>query len=167
MSMHIEGPWLSTTSTKKRNDKITKAKQEEFERGWRERNVRLRDMGLPKETFEQYMDWVYGRGKDTKKKTNNRQSSPLPVTKSSTATIKNNQVPSNSQDKKAVGNMEIHSADTPVPRSLGLWITGPVSSKQTPAYTGTKIIGIGTMHKSNAVPIFSDDEAKDISRMRR
>ncbi len=34
-------------------------------------------------------------------------------------------------------------------------------------YTGTKIIGIGTMHKSNAVPIFSDDEAKAISSMRR
>jgi hypothetical protein len=34
-------------------------------------------------------------------------------------------------------------------------------------YTGTKIIGIGTMHKSNAVPIFSDDEAKEISSMRR
>ena len=34
-------------------------------------------------------------------------------------------------------------------------------------YTGTKIIGIGTMHKSNAVPIFSDEEAQDIARMRR
>lgn len=34
-------------------------------------------------------------------------------------------------------------------------------------YTGTKILGIGTMHKSNAVPIFSDDEAKQISSMRR
>ncbi len=34
-------------------------------------------------------------------------------------------------------------------------------------YTGTKIIGIGTMHKSNAVPIFSDDEAKDVASMRR
>jgi len=34
-------------------------------------------------------------------------------------------------------------------------------------YTGDKIIGIGTMHKSNAVPIFSQDEAKEISRMRR
>jgi hypothetical protein len=34
-------------------------------------------------------------------------------------------------------------------------------------YTGTKVKGIGTMHKSNAVPIFSDDEAKDISKMRR
>jgi hypothetical protein len=34
-------------------------------------------------------------------------------------------------------------------------------------YTGTKILGIGTMHKSNAVPIFSDEEAIEISKMRR
>ena len=34
-------------------------------------------------------------------------------------------------------------------------------------YTGTKILGIGTLHKSNGVPVFSDEEAKDISRMRR
>jgi hypothetical protein len=34
-------------------------------------------------------------------------------------------------------------------------------------YTGTKIIGIGTMHKSNQVPIFSDTEAREISTMRR
>lgn len=34
-------------------------------------------------------------------------------------------------------------------------------------YTGTKIIGIGTLHKSNAVPVFSDEEAVEISRMRR
>ena len=34
-------------------------------------------------------------------------------------------------------------------------------------YTGDKIKGIGTMHKSNAVPIFSDEEAIEISRMRR
>ena len=34
-------------------------------------------------------------------------------------------------------------------------------------YTGTKVLGIGTMHKSNAVPIFSDEEAHDIATMRR
>ena len=34
-------------------------------------------------------------------------------------------------------------------------------------YTGTKIKGIGTMHKSNAVPIFSDEEAIAIANMRR
>ena len=41
------------------------------------------------------------------------------------------------------------------------------AKKASPVYTGNKIIGIGTMHKSNAVPIFSDDEAKAISSMRR
>ena len=34
-------------------------------------------------------------------------------------------------------------------------------------YTGTAIVGIATMHKSNAVPVFSADDAKDISKMRR
>ena len=39
--------------------------------------------------------------------------------------------------------------------------------KPSPVYTGTKVNGIATMHKSNAVPVFSDEEAQDISKMRR
>jgi hypothetical protein len=39
--------------------------------------------------------------------------------------------------------------------------------KPNPVYTGDKIKGIGTMHKSNAVPVFSDEEARDIATMRR
>jgi hypothetical protein len=39
--------------------------------------------------------------------------------------------------------------------------------KPSPVYTGTKVRGIATMHKSNAVPVFSDEEAQDISKMRR
>ena len=46
-------------------------------------------------------------------------------------------------------------------------VLGPVSSKVIPQYTGTKMIGVGTMHKSNAVPIFSNEEAHDIATMRR
>lgn len=34
-------------------------------------------------------------------------------------------------------------------------------------YTGTKVLGIATMHKSNAVPVFAEEEAVEISRMRR
>jgi hypothetical protein len=34
-------------------------------------------------------------------------------------------------------------------------------------YTGTMVKGIATMHKSNAVPIFSNEQAVDIARMRR
>ena len=43
----------------------------------------------------------------------------------------------------------------------------PATKTPAKVYTGTKVLGIGTMHKSNAVPIFSDEEAQDISRMRR
>jgi hypothetical protein len=39
--------------------------------------------------------------------------------------------------------------------------------KPSPVYTGTKVKGIATMHKSNAVPVFSDEEAIEISKMRR
>jgi hypothetical protein len=39
--------------------------------------------------------------------------------------------------------------------------------KPAKQYTGTKVKGIATMHKSNAVPVFSDEEAVDISKMRR
>ena len=44
---------------------------------------------------------------------------------------------------------------------------GIATSKPVPQYTGTKMLGIGVMHKSNSVPIFSDEEAVDISKMRR
>lgn len=44
---------------------------------------------------------------------------------------------------------------------------GVAVKKDSPTYTGSKVKGIGTMHKSNAVPIFSDEEAVDISTMRR
>ena len=45
--------------------------------------------------------------------------------------------------------------------------TGAVTIKQTPQYTGTAILGVATMHKSNAVPVFSSEQAHDISKMRR
>jgi len=44
---------------------------------------------------------------------------------------------------------------------------GIAAKADVPVYTGDKIKGIGTMHKSNAVPIFTDEEAVDISKMRR
>jgi hypothetical protein len=44
---------------------------------------------------------------------------------------------------------------------------GVASSKPRMQYTGDKMLGIGTLHKSNAVPVFSTDEAKEMARMRR
>lgn len=34
-------------------------------------------------------------------------------------------------------------------------------------YTGTKVLGVATMHKSNLVPVFSEEEAVDVAKMRR
>ena len=42
--------------------------------------------------------------------------------------------------------------------------TKPIHGKK---YTGDKLLGIGTLHKSNAVPIFSQEEAQDQAKMRR
>ena len=46
-------------------------------------------------------------------------------------------------------------------------MTGNATRAEPKVYTGTKVRGIATMHKSNAVPVFSDEEAVEISRMRR
>jgi hypothetical protein len=34
-------------------------------------------------------------------------------------------------------------------------------------YTGDAMVGIGQLHKSNAIPVFSKEDAVDISKMRR
>ena len=41
------------------------------------------------------------------------------------------------------------------------------TKKEVIQYTGDAMIGIGQLHKSNAVPIFSQADAIDISKMRR
>jgi hypothetical protein len=43
-----------------------------------------------------------------------------------------------------------------------------ICSKHDPLmYTGDLLIGIGQMHKSNAVPVLKQDDAKAIAQMRR
>jgi hypothetical protein len=47
--------------------------------------------------------------------------------------------------------------------------TGSGSASLAPAkvYTGTDMIGIGQLHKSNAIPIFKKSDAEDLAKMRR
>lgn len=44
---------------------------------------------------------------------------------------------------------------------------GLTFAKKPNTYTGDKLLGIATLHKSNMVPVFSQEDAEDISRMRR
>ena len=57
------------------------------------------------------------------------------------------------------------STDTKIPSLNTGWV--PCVKKNAPIYTGTKMLGIGQLHKSNAVPVFSNEEAIEIARMRR
>ena len=43
----------------------------------------------------------------------------------------------------------------------------PCTKLADKVYTGDAIVGISTMHKSNAVPVFNKQAAIDISKMRR
>lgn len=60
MTMHLDKR-LSTTSTKKRTVKITKAKLAELDSRWKEHNNMLKKIGLPKETFDQFLAFIYGK----------------------------------------------------------------------------------------------------------
>ncbi len=44
---------------------------------------------------------------------------------------------------------------------------GSTAKVMPPQYTGDQMLGVATMHKSNAVPVFNQDSARDISNMRR
>ena len=46
-------------------------------------------------------------------------------------------------------------------------VSGACAKPNEKVYTGTKLLGIATMHKSNMVPVFKAEDAADIARMRR
>jgi hypothetical protein len=56
--------------------------------------------------------------------------------------------------------------ETPQIASLDTgWVA--CTKKSDTAYTGEKVLGISVLHKSNGVPVFSQEEVIDISKMRR
>lgn len=44
---------------------------------------------------------------------------------------------------------------------------GQAAAKPQQEYTGTEMIGIGQLHKSNAIPVFKQQDAEDLAKMRR
>ena len=68
----------------------------------------------------------------------------------------------------------VYSLNTPIGRtnthhikSLDTGHSGPVSSKPTPKYTGSEILGITILHKSCLQPVFNQQAAVDAANMRR
>lgn len=141
MSMHLVGPYLTTTNYRKRKVTVTKTKQAQWEAWWQDKNRELKRQGMPKISYEQFVDELHGRVHKTKLRPN--QQGQLNT---------NYEVP-----------VERSTANIP---SRDSW-QGTTAKKESPKYTGDKMLGIGVLHKSNAVPIFRVDDAKDISTMRR
>ena len=130
MSMHLEGPWLSTTGRRKGKKRWASADQK-------------------RQAEQLEADWQKLQAKYASANSVNR--------KASTKTSKGHYRPPVVVRRDSASHIP----------SLDTGVKGAVTVKKTMQYTGDKIVGIGTMHKSNAVPIFSDQEAKDISSMRR
>ena len=61
---------------------------------------------------------------------------------------------------------EPYRRETPEYRSASDTV-GIAARMESPRYTGTLVKGIGTLHKSNAVPVINEEEMKDLARMRR
>lgn len=143
MSMHLVGPYLTTTNYRKRKSKVTQSQMNRWMEGWREKCKQNKRLGLAKPTFEEYVDMLHGRIKTDKPKFKPLNSQPDPVAE----------------------RIRAHKEQYP---SLGGFGSPNSTAKKEPQkYTGTLIKGIATMHKSNAVPVIDDEQAKEISRMRR
>jgi hypothetical protein len=124
MSMHLEGPWLSTTGKRKAKPKFASAEA--------------------KRQHEQLTaEWEQLKAQHQ------------PVKRVFNKSFSNSKMPKLTIPR---GTDHIPSLNT------GAGVAARAPDK---VYTGTKVKGIGTMHKSNAVPVFSDEEAVEISTMRR
>jgi hypothetical protein len=61
---------------------------------------------------------------------------------------------------------EPYRRDTPVYKSNDSG-NHSTQKKEKMNYTGTLVKGIGTMHKSNAIPVIDEQQMKDLASMRR
>ena len=82
--------------------------------------------------------------------------------------------PANSKSLRELVKNKQYNAPVPAyrgssskPPSLVTTTKGGGSKIETPKYTGTLVTGIATLHKSNAVPVINQEQATEISRMRR
>lgn len=68
---------------------------------------------------------------------------------------------------KSVNTAKPFIRETPYYPSLNPADMGAATKPIPKVYTGDKMLGIATLHKSNAVPVFNNTEAVEISSMRR
>jgi hypothetical protein len=134
---------LSTINTRKpKSRKLTQTQIQHLQEELRIRNKDLKRQGRHNErmTLDEYTDYVFGKPLKSAK---HRKFEPL---------------------KSVEPYRRCDTSHIPSHVDNG---TGVAAKIENMKYTGTLIKGIATMHKSNAVPIIDDQQAKDIANMRR
>ena len=148
MTMHL-AQGLTTLNTKKpKKKKLTQSQLQKMEIDWRRYNKDCRRKHLHDlqfNTFEEYVDYIQGNPR----KRNKEEKEFKPYAPS----------------KPYVRNTESYPS---IKTSDSIPGAGYAPKKEPIKYTGDLIVGIATMHKSNAVPVMrGTKQAEDIAKMRR
>lgn len=133
MSMHLVGPYLTTTSTKKR------------------KNIKFKSAEAKAKYLAEKEAWA--------KLLKKYDVEPERLAQRKTKNVEPWR-PTPSVHIREVEKVSSSSADHGM-------VPGVCAKPEPKVYTGTRLIGIATMHKSNMVPVFRMEDAEDIARMRR
>lgn len=143
--MHlIQG--IRSTPNRKSKPKMTKGNLQRWAQEMQQYNKRARQLGDQQLTLDEYIDYVHGKGLPKK--------------------------PKKFEEYKGNTNVLYRSTDH-IPSADMTKASGTTAKQEPKQYSGErKLMGIATMHKSNMVPVFEEDDgskqyAKDLARMRR
>ena len=146
MTMHLV-PQFNSLRNRKYKPVMTKTNIAKWEKEMIGHNRQCKRLGEPKLTFEQYVDYCHGI---SSKKDMRRDRSHY-------------------VSEKSVAQQRIEEFNEKYPSKPMSHIGGHhCGKKESPKYTGDLLVGIATMHKSNAVPVMKGTtQAIDIARMGR
>ena len=147
MTMHLVRGMTSLRTKKRKKSALTKNQRTEWHTAWKKYNKDMRRSGLPELQLNTFEDYIrYRRGEKPRMK----------------------------YYGVAVKTSSYEASDTQYKSSNN--IAGIGAKKKENFYTGKrKLVGIATMHKSNMVPVFADEEndktgikrATELATMRR
>lgn len=167
MTMHLMGPYMTTTVYNRKNNSKKTKRQIQAEK---EHDKYLRKMGVHPDQLEaKKIESVKCYGSTSVSKTEGRGSTPRTDAKLNSRKIKGvgvgtqgELIPLSAADYRSREG-SIPSAPTNLPAY------DPSMAKPEPkVYSGARtLLGIATLHKSNMVPVFDKESAIEIAKMRR
>lgn len=138
---------LTTLNTKKpKTKKLTQKQLEQMRVEWRQYNKDMRRKNMSSLQWEDFDDYLaYRQGKAPNRNKVEKEFKPY--------------APSEPYVRNTTQYPSLQTSNT---------IPGACTKRESQKYTGDLIVGIGTMHKSNAVPIMrGTKQAEELASMRR